>query len=145
MCQFGKCINTIGSFRCYCPKGFRQDGIHCTGEYRKQSMAIVFCFVVVGESQQFVLNVVGPKVENVQLQTAILLPQHLSPSYPIQMSTSACCVIITGRVRMSARIHMAHSNAAVGIYREPFWPPMDSGANSRMTAKRITADVRTRV
>lgn len=78
----------------------------------------------------------------------ILLPPHLSlylslPPLTIQMSTSACCVIITGRARTSARTHTAHSNVAA-ICKEPFWPPMDSDVNTWMTAKRITADVRTR-
>lgn len=35
LCKFGTCINTLGSYRCICNKGFKVDpsGTHCIGEF----------------------------------------------------------------------------------------------------------------
>lgn len=38
VCQNGRCVNLIGSFRCECPQGFYlgSDGRSCLGEYKRR-------------------------------------------------------------------------------------------------------------
>lgn len=42
LCRNGQCINTLGSYRCICHKGFKPDpsGLHCLG-----ILSLLYCFL----------------------------------------------------------------------------------------------------
>ena len=51
ICSEGRCLNTLGSFNCYCPKGFKHDITtgNCIGAFR--IFSLIGCLPFVGKFQ----------------------------------------------------------------------------------------------